>query len=47
MHRPEAAPERPQPPAQVAAENLQRPGSVTVKDGEFVNFNGGCTWAKS
>jgi hypothetical protein len=31
----------------IANQNLQGPGSVTVKDGEFVTFNGGCTWTKS
>ncbi|MBN9739423.1 hypothetical protein PP1_031060 [Pseudonocardia sp. P1] len=30
----------------IANDNLTGPSSVTVKDGEFVTFNGGCTWAK-
>jgi hypothetical protein len=31
----------------IANQNLQGPGSVTVKEGEFVNFAGGCSWTKS
>jgi hypothetical protein len=31
----------------IANQNLQGPGSVTVKAGEFVEFSGGCTWTKS
>lgn len=31
----------------IANDNVQGPGSVTVKNGEFVKFSGGCTWAKS
>jgi hypothetical protein len=30
----------------IANDNLQGPGSVTLKKGEFVEFSGGCTWTK-
>jgi len=30
----------------IANDNLQGPGSVTVKRGEFVEFTGSCTWTK-
>lgn len=30
----------------IANNNLQGPGSVTVKDGEFFTATGGCTWTK-
>jgi hypothetical protein len=31
----------------IANDNLQGPGSVTVKAGEFVKFSGDCTWTKA
>lgn len=31
----------------IANDNLQGPGSLTVKAGEFVEFSGDCTWTKS
>ena len=30
----------------IANDILKGPGSVTVKRGEFVEFNGNCTWTK-
>lgn len=30
----------------IANDNLQGPGSVSVKQGEFLKVSGGCTWTK-
>lgn len=30
----------------IANDNVQGPGTLTVKAGEFVKLSGGCTWAK-
>jgi hypothetical protein len=30
----------------ISNDNLNGPGSITVKSGEFVKSNGGCVWTK-
>lgn len=30
----------------IANDNIQGPSSLTVKDGEFAKFSGGCTWTR-
>jgi hypothetical protein len=30
----------------ISNQNIRGPGAVTVKNGEFIEFSGGCTWTK-